>query len=72
MIERIFCGAVTRGSAQKEGRMSYTEFVWFLLSEEVGYKMARLTPFLALAFCLRNKLETSQSSQHIGTPANRT
>lgn len=35
MIERIFCGAVTRGSAQKEGRMSYTEFVWFLLSEEV-------------------------------------
>jgi len=34
MIERIFCGAVTRGSAQKEGRMSYTEFVWFLLSEE--------------------------------------
>ena len=36
MIERIFCGAVTRGSAQKEGRMSYTEFVWFLLSEEVS------------------------------------
>jgi len=34
MIERIFSGAVTRGSAQKEGRMSYTEFVWFLLSEE--------------------------------------
>ena len=34
MIERIFCGAVTRGSAQKDGRMSYTEFVWFLLSEE--------------------------------------
>lgn len=34
MIERIFCGAVTRGTAQKEGRMSYTEFVWFLLSEE--------------------------------------
>jgi len=34
MIDRIFCGAVTRGSAQKEGRMSYTEFVWFLLSEE--------------------------------------
>ena len=37
MIERIFCGAVTRGSAQKEGRMSYTEFVWFLLSEEVKF-----------------------------------
>ena len=34
MIERIFSGAVTRGSAQKEGRMSYTEFVWFLVSEE--------------------------------------
>jgi len=34
MIERIFSGAVTRGTAQKEGRMSYTEFVWFLLSEE--------------------------------------
>ena len=34
MIERIFSGAVTRGSAQKEGRMSYTEFVWFLLAEE--------------------------------------
>ena len=39
MIERIFCGAVTRGSAQKEGRMSYTEFVWFLLSEEVTIKL---------------------------------
>ena len=34
MIERIFSGAVTRGSAQKEGRMSYTEFVWFLIAEE--------------------------------------
>merc|ERR1719410_1205371 len=34
MIDRIFSGAVTRGTAQKEGRMSYTEFVWFLLSEE--------------------------------------
>lgn len=34
MIERIFGGAVTRGSAQREGRMSYTEFVWFILSEE--------------------------------------
>ena len=39
MIERIFSGAVTRGSAQKEGRMSYTEFVWFLLSEEVTIKL---------------------------------
>ena len=52
MIERIFCGAVTRGSAQKEGRMSYTEFVWFLLSEEVGHRTAHQTPFLARTFCL--------------------
>ncbi|XP_050447679.1 serine/threonine-protein phosphatase 2A regulatory subunit B'' subunit alpha isoform X2 [Cataglyphis hispanica] len=42
MIERIFSGAVTRGSRVKssnnaqqlEDKMSYTEFVWFLLSEE--------------------------------------
>jgi len=42
MIERIFSGAVTRGGKiknsndvqQTEGKMSYTEFVWFLLSEE--------------------------------------
>lgn len=41
MIERIFSGAVTRGSRvknsnvqQPEDKMSYTEFVWFLLSEE--------------------------------------
>ena len=34
MIDRIFSGAVTRGSAQAEGKMSYTEFVWFLLAEE--------------------------------------
>lgn len=42
MIERIFSGAVTRGSRAKnnnnaqqpEDKMSYTEFVWFLLSEE--------------------------------------
>ncbi|XP_064614915.1 serine/threonine-protein phosphatase 2A regulatory subunit B'' subunit beta-like isoform X2 [Liolophura sinensis] len=33
-IERIFSGAVTRGKNQKEGKMSYPEFVWFLLSEE--------------------------------------
>ena len=50
MIERIFCGAVTRGSAQKEGRMSYTEFVWFLLSEEVetSYLPFFVSPFLNL------------------------
>ncbi|XP_058150977.1 serine/threonine-protein phosphatase 2A regulatory subunit B'' subunit alpha isoform X2 [Dasypus novemcinctus] len=35
IIERIFSGAVTRGKTiQKEGRMSYADFVWFLLSEE--------------------------------------
>ncbi|XP_040580344.1 uncharacterized protein [Lepeophtheirus salmonis] len=34
MIDRIFSGTVTRGTAQKEGKMSYTEFVWFLLAEE--------------------------------------
>ena len=34
MIDRIFSGAVTRGPAQNEGKMSYTEFVWFLLAEE--------------------------------------
>ncbi|XP_006638957.2 serine/threonine-protein phosphatase 2A regulatory subunit B'' subunit beta isoform X1 [Lepisosteus oculatus] len=35
MIERIFSGAVTRGKrAHKEGRMSYADFVWFLISEE--------------------------------------
>ena len=34
MIDRIFSGTVTRGVAQKEGKMSYTEFVWFLLAEE--------------------------------------
>uniref|UniRef100_A0A2K6C9K8 Protein phosphatase 2 regulatory subunit B''alpha n=1 Tax=Macaca nemestrina TaxID=9545 RepID=A0A2K6C9K8_MACNE len=35
IIERIFSGAVTRGKTiQKEGRMSYADFVWFLISEE--------------------------------------
>ncbi|XP_075964765.1 serine/threonine-protein phosphatase 2A regulatory subunit B'' subunit alpha isoform X1 [Anarhichas minor] len=35
IIERLFSGAVTRGNAvQREGRMSYAEFVWFLMSEE--------------------------------------
>uniref|UniRef100_A0AAR2KQ74 EF-hand domain-containing protein n=1 Tax=Pygocentrus nattereri TaxID=42514 RepID=A0AAR2KQ74_PYGNA len=35
VIERLFSGAVTRGnSVQREGRMSYAEFVWFLISEE--------------------------------------
>ncbi|XP_077513907.1 uncharacterized protein LOC144124864 isoform X2 [Amblyomma americanum] len=34
MIDRIFSGAVTRGAVQKEGKMSYSEFVWFIMSEE--------------------------------------
>ncbi|ETE62855.1 Serine/threonine-protein phosphatase 2A regulatory subunit B'' subunit beta, partial [Ophiophagus hannah] len=35
MIERIFSGAVTRGKkAQREGKISYADFVWFLISEE--------------------------------------
>lgn len=34
MIERIFSGAVTRGPVQREGKMSYSEFVWFIMSEE--------------------------------------
>uniref|UniRef100_A0A8C6VX85 Protein phosphatase 2 regulatory subunit B''alpha n=1 Tax=Nothobranchius furzeri TaxID=105023 RepID=A0A8C6VX85_NOTFU len=35
ITERLFSGAVTRGNAvQKEGRMSYAEFVWFIISEE--------------------------------------
>lgn len=34
MIDRIFSGAVTRGKTQREDKMSYTEFVWFLISEE--------------------------------------
>ncbi|KAL4220124.1 Serine/threonine-protein phosphatase 2A regulatory subunit B'' subunit alpha [Mactra antiquata] len=34
MIDRIFSGAVTRGKTFEEGKMSYPEFVWFLLSEE--------------------------------------
>ncbi|KAF5404604.1 Serine/threonine-protein phosphatase 2A regulatory subunit B'' subunit beta [Paragonimus heterotremus] len=34
MIERIFSGTVTRGTAFKEGVMTYPDFVWFLLAEE--------------------------------------
>ncbi|KAK6644620.1 Serine/threonine-protein phosphatase 2A regulatory subunit B'' subunit beta [Polyplax serrata] len=36
IIDRIFSGAVMRGNSNKtnEDKMSYTEFVWFLLSEE--------------------------------------
>ncbi|KAJ8950079.1 hypothetical protein NQ318_017804 [Aromia moschata] len=35
IIDRIFCGCVTRGhKKQHEEKMSYTDFVWFLLSEE--------------------------------------
>ncbi|KAG5889324.1 hypothetical protein JTB14_027472 [Gonioctena quinquepunctata] len=35
IIDRIFSGCVTRGhKKQHEDKMSYTDFVWFLLSEE--------------------------------------
>ncbi|XP_050310017.1 uncharacterized protein LOC126745983 isoform X2 [Anthonomus grandis grandis] len=35
IIDRIFCGCVTRGHKRnQEEKMSYTDFVWFLLSEE--------------------------------------
>lgn len=35
MIDRIFSGAVTRGrKVRKDGKMSYADFIWFLLSEE--------------------------------------
>ncbi|XP_018562139.1 serine/threonine-protein phosphatase 2A regulatory subunit B'' subunit beta isoform X3 [Anoplophora glabripennis] len=35
IIDRIFSGCVTRGhKKQHEEKMSYTDFVWFLLSEE--------------------------------------
>ncbi|KAI5621216.1 serine/threonine-protein phosphatase 2A regulatory subunit B'' subunit beta isoform X1 [Silurus asotus] len=35
MIERIFSGTVTRDrKVHKEGRLSYADFVWFLISEE--------------------------------------
>uniref|UniRef100_A0A5F9CUR8 EF-hand domain-containing protein n=1 Tax=Oryctolagus cuniculus TaxID=9986 RepID=A0A5F9CUR8_RABIT len=35
MIDRIFSGAVMRDrTAQRAGKMSYEDFVWFLLSEE--------------------------------------
>ncbi|CAF0749431.1 unnamed protein product [Adineta ricciae] len=34
MIDRIFSGAVSNSENMKEGKMSYYEFVWFLMSEE--------------------------------------
>ncbi|XP_068592761.1 serine/threonine-protein phosphatase 2A regulatory subunit B'' subunit beta isoform X1 [Cebidichthys violaceus] len=35
MIERLFSGTVTRDrKVHKEGRLSYSDFVWFLISEE--------------------------------------
>ncbi|XP_067394888.1 serine/threonine-protein phosphatase 2A regulatory subunit B'' subunit alpha [Emydura macquarii macquarii] len=34
IIERIFSGAVVRGSDAQEGRMSYADFVWLLIAEE--------------------------------------
>lgn len=34
IIDRIFSGCVTKTTKANNQRMSYTEFVWFLLSEE--------------------------------------
>ncbi|XP_036026947.1 serine/threonine-protein phosphatase 2A regulatory subunit B'' subunit beta-like isoform X4 [Onychomys torridus] len=35
MIDRIFSGAVTRGGkGRQDGKMGFSDFVWFLLSEE--------------------------------------
>ena len=34
MIDRIFSGAVTKKSIQNQSKMTYSEFVWFLMSEE--------------------------------------
>ncbi|KAK3095609.1 hypothetical protein FSP39_016627 [Pinctada imbricata] len=34
VIDRIFSGSVMRGKSLTEGKMSYPEFVWFLISEE--------------------------------------
>ncbi|XP_058642923.1 serine/threonine-protein phosphatase 2A regulatory subunit B'' subunit beta isoform X3 [Onychostoma macrolepis] len=35
VIERLFSGAITRNrKVHKEGRLSYADFVWFLISEE--------------------------------------
>ncbi|MEE6470566.1 hypothetical protein FKM82_009002 [Ascaphus truei] len=34
ILERIFSGAVTRGKKEQKGKITYADFVWFLLSEE--------------------------------------
>lgn len=34
IVKRLFSGCVTRGPTYMEGKMTYPEFVWFLLSEE--------------------------------------
>ncbi|KAK3733912.1 hypothetical protein QZH41_000982 [Actinostola sp. cb2023] len=34
IVKRLFSGSVTRGKTSREGKMTYPEFVWFLLSEE--------------------------------------
>jgi len=33
MVDRIFSGCVTRGKSHIEGKMSYADFVWFIISE---------------------------------------
>lgn len=54
MIDRIFSGAVTRGrKPAKKGdeRMSYTEFVWFLLSEEDKTHQTAVEYWFRCDFC---------------------
>lgn len=34
IVKRLFSGCVTRGPSYMDGKMTYPEFVWFLLSEE--------------------------------------
>ncbi len=41
LMDAVLC---CRGRAQKEGKMSYTEFVWFLMSEEDKRSPTRYVP----------------------------
>lgn len=34
IIDQVMSGVVTTGRHQKEGKMTYREFVWFLIAEE--------------------------------------
>ena len=44
LVDRLLCGAVTRWDASnhKLSRMSYVDFVWFLISEEDKTTSTRL------------------------------